>query len=216
MSANPDWVLCFRRGVAALTLVFSLTALLAGCGGLQLKPPPMAVYDLGLGPGPQAGLAFEPVSIEIRTPPWLDTSMMQYRLQWSAPERRRSYAESRWVAQPADMLGLALGRGLKSGATVALCRLQIELDEFIHVFDTPERSRVEVVVRAALVPPRTEAPIAAREFRVVRSASGDDAVGGVMAYRQAADELIRALADWMSALDPASGAGLNTESRCGG
>ncbi|AVR88869.1 ABC-type transport auxiliary lipoprotein family protein [Thauera aromatica] len=202
-------------GLRGIVAALGIAAALAGCSGLNLKPPPMAFYDLGL--GAPAGLAprFAPLRVEVAAPPWLASSALQYRLQWDDPLRRRSYTESRWVAQPADMLALALERALKPDGSGNRCRLRIEVDEFVQVFDGIERSRVEVVLRAGLVPPRSDEALAQREFRADVPAPSADAVGGVAAFRAAADRLAGELAGWIATLHRA-GPPLDAGMRCRG
>ncbi len=200
-----------RGGLVALCAAGAL----AGCGSFQLQPKPMAFFDLGLGEARPLPAALAPAQIEVVTPPWLGVSAMQYRLAWNEPARRRAFAESRWVAQPADMLGLALNRSLRPQAGGNRCRLRVEVDEFIQVFDSAERSRVDVVVRAGLLPPRSDAALARREFRIGEVAPRADAAGGVEAYRGAVQQLAGELAKWMIELDREAGGSLNTGGRCG-
>lgn len=198
-----------------IVIGLGVAAALAGCSGLNLKPPPMAFYDLGLGAPAGLDPRLAPLRIEVAAPPWLASSALQYRLQWDDPLRRRSYAESRWVAQPSDMLALALERALKPGGSGNRCRLQIEVDEFVQVFDSAERSRVEVVLRAGLVPPRSDEALAQSEFRAAVPAPSGDAVGGVGAFRTAADRLAGELAGWIATLHRA-GSPVDADARCRG
>lgn len=201
--------------LATLVIAF-IGSLAAACGGLQLQPKPMAFYDLGIGARSSLPPALAPAQIEIATPPWLEASAMQYRLAWDDPLRRRAYAESRWVSPPPAMLGLALNRALRSEGAGGRCRLRVELDEFIQDFASPDESRVEIVLRAGLLPPRSDKAIAGCEFRAVEAARTANAAGGVEAYRRASARLAGELADWIGALDREPGGGLNATGRCGG
>lgn len=199
-------------------LLLPLALGLAGCTALGTAPKPMAVYDLGvIEPAPSANApAPAPAQIALRAPSWLDTSAMQYRLAWDQPLRRRAFADNRWAAPPAEMLARALERSLRHpGAARSTCRLAVELDEFVQVFDSVERSRVELVVRASWQPPRGEAALARTELRVVRDAASADPEGGVSAYRAASEALAAELGAWLKTLDHDGGQGLNTGARCG-
>ena len=206
----------FRRTVAAALLTLAL----AGCGGLQLQPRQQAVYDLGLGersmPIPALAAELAPAQIVFVTPPWLDSGAMQYRLAWNDPARRRAFAESRWVSAPASMLGLVLDRALRPDAASGRCRLRVDLDEFVQVFSTAERSEIRIVLRAGLLPPRSDTALASREFSVVEPAPSADASGGAQAFRVGAQRLGAELSDWISKLDREPGGGLNAQGRCGG
>ncbi len=207
-SRRPGRARSILAGVAA-------AALLCGCGAIQIQPKPVAAYDLGLAERQVLAAELAPAQIEVLTPPWLTANAMQYRLAWDQPERRRAFAESRWVALPADLLGLALDRALLTGGGSGRCRLHIELDEFVQVFDSVERSAVEIVVRAGLLAPRSDSAFARREFHVKEPAPSADALGGVSAYRVAVDRLAGELAGWIVALDRMPGQGLNEQGRCG-
>lgn len=202
----------FRSSLPAA--LFALV--LAGCGGLQFQPRQMAVYDLGLGERSTLAPALAPAQIVFVTPPWLESSAMQYRLAWSDPARRRAFAESRWVSGPASMLGLVLDRTLRPDAASGRCRLRVELDEFVQLFSTAERSEIRIVLRAGLLPPRSDLALATREFGVVEPAPSADASGGAQAFRVGAQRLGAELSDWISTLDRELGGGLNAQGRCGG
>lgn len=200
--------------IATWALV-SVAVLSSGCGTIGTPPGPVAFYDLGLIESAALPAAAVPAQIEVVAPSWIDVAQMQYRLQWDQPQRRRAYSDSRWVAQPAEMLGQALQRGLR-GADEARskCRLRVELDEFVQNFQSVGASTVDVVVRASLLAPRG-VPAAHREFRVTRRAPTADAEGGVSAYRVAVGQLAGELGGWLAELDPEVRQGLNTGGRCG-
>ncbi len=208
---NPVPYRRLQHAGVALCLVLALGA----CSGLALRPAPMAVYDLGITSGQSLPPELAPAQLILSTAPWLSPTAMQYRLSWLDPDRRRTYAESRWVSAPADMLGLALDRGLMVGAGGQPCRLRVELDEFVQVFDSSTQSHVEVIVRVALLPARSQLPVARAEFRIEEAAPSADAAGGVSAHRSAAGRLVHEISTWLVALDRASTPGLNTAGRCG-
>ena len=211
---KPPSCLLYRS--ARRSLPMTLAALvLVGCGGLQIQPPPMAAYDLGLGERSTLAPALAPAQIVVVTPPWLASSAMHYRLAWSDPARRRAFAESRWVSEPAAMLGLVLDRALRPEAASGRCRLRIELDEFVQVFGAADRSEIQIVLRAGLLPPRSDLALATRECRVVEPAPSADASGGAQAFRAGAQGLGAALSGWISELDRELGGGLNANGRCG-
>ncbi len=204
---------CPKLRSACAALCVALT--LGGCGTLNLRSPPMALYDLGVTSAQPLPLELAPVQVSVFAPPWLSAGAMQYRLAWHDPDRRRAYAESRWVSSPTEMLSLALDRGLSAGSGGLHCRLRVELDEFIQVFDSSAQSHVELIARVALLPPRSEAPIARTEFRITEAAPSADAVGGVSAHRAGTGRLVHEISAWLSALDRASAPRLNSRGRCG-
>lgn len=204
-----------RQLRGALPAVLSAT-LLAGCTALQLQPKPMSFYDLGLGGEPTLAASIAPAAVDVAAPPWLSTSLMQYRLGWTDPSRRRAYTQARWSAPPAEMLHVLLERGLNAGAGGTHCRMRIELYEFQQFFESASTSTVEIVLRAGLSRPRVDHPFAVREFRARQVTTTADAAGGVAAYRLAAEQLASEIGAWVTALDREPGEGLNMATRCSG
>jgi cholesterol transport system auxiliary component len=140
---------------------------------------------------------------------------MQYRITYRQPEQREAFLESRWAAQPAELLTLALDRALIGDVvSSSACRLQVDLDEFVQVFDAPTSSRSRVAVRAELLAARSDAPLARRIFMIEHPAETLDAEGGVMAHRAGVHRLSTEMADWLRGLDQIEGQGLNSNGRC--
>ena len=76
--------------------------LLAGCGVGSKSTSNVAYFDLGaVQPAPNNRIVASLRSIDVFAVSWLDSSAMQYRLLYTANQRRQNYAESRWVAPPA-------------------------------------------------------------------------------------------------------------------
>lgn len=188
---------------------------LGGCAGLQ--SPPLALYDLGLLEPVAVPATLAPARLEVLAPSWLSGSAMQYRLAWKQPERRRSFVESRWAAPPADMLSQSLTRALRPAhgeVAASRCRLKVELDEFVQVFETAQDSHVELVARARLLPSRGELPLVERDFSRRDVADTPDAEGGVRAARNAVRGMAAELAEWLVELDRSGMRGLNNGGRC--
>lgn len=168
--------------------------LLAGCVG-NVRQTESARFDLGT-----AALVWRPAevalgSVEVTAPSWLAGTALQYRLLYADPLRRQAYNESRWAAPPAELIERALNR--QPGAATG-CRLRLELDELVQVFDAPAASRVLLEARAALATPRGDAVLARQAFAVARPASGADARGGVEAAAAAVQELAAGLGAWLA------------------
>ena len=143
----------------------------------------------------------------MRTPPWFESTGVDYRLAYDDPFKRHEYTASRWSANPGVLLAQRLRQQLgladaASGAAV-VCRLRIELQEFSQIFDSPLRSRGVIQAHAMLVDAGRRR-IADRQFAVERAALTPDARGGVGALVEAGDELGQQLATWLHDLDGAS------------
>ena len=181
-----------------------IAALLAGCTGLPKVAPAYAVHDFG-GPDPVAarspGVPLR--GLEVVAAPWLASTAIQYRLAYAQPTRRQAYVASRWAAQPAQLVELALKRAVRTGGeagTSGACRLRVELDEFAQVFDEAAASRGVVEARAFLLAPRSDQIVASRGFSLARPAPSADALGGVAALRGGVRQMGVELSDWLEAL----------------
>ncbi len=198
---------------ALLTLLVSL--LLTACIGGANAPSKVAHYDLGaIQPAPNNRIVASLRSIDVFPVAWIDTPAMQYRLVYAANQRRQNYAESRWVAPPAELLGHALKKRMLSGEAAGACRLRVDLDEFIQVFDSPKTSRSLIEVQVQLLAPSGGDLLARRSFSLSRAATSADAGGGVAALAAAIEALSNELHDWLGGLDRPATAGSNIAQRC--
>ena len=210
---RPSRFLMASAGMLAVVL-------LAACTGLPKVAPTYAVHDFG-GPDPVAAhsLGFPLRNIEVVAAPWLASTAMQYRLAYAQATRRQGYVESRWAAQPAQLVELALKRAIRTGeaGVAGACRLRVELDEFVQVFDRETASRGVVEVRAVLLAPRTDQIVASRSFSLAQPAPSADALGGVSALRGGVQGLGSEIFGWLDALDQEGSArsGGSLRSRCG-
>lgn len=191
-----------------------LVILLAGCTLTPKAPAPASVYDLGPVPVTAPESARFPSAIiritDISAPVWLDTEAIHYRLAYYDPARIYTYANSRWVAPPAKLLTEYLGQyfadhhvspppdNSKHNHTPANHLLQIDLDEFMQVFDTQNSSRVVIRLRAFLYAPGMRQPAAQRSFAIAQPAQTADAAGAVAAFVLASDNLRNELVQWLS------------------
>ena len=171
--------------------------LLGACAG---GPPPqanLAYYDFS---GEPASLSAPLRSLDVSSSSWLASNAMYYRLAYADGNRREHFAESRWTAQPAELLSVRLERNLVSaGSGVApgtlLCRLRIELDDLVQVFDKPGSSRLVLDARATLY--GTQQSVLARRSLSLSQAAGADARSGVAASGALVDALSRELQGWV-------------------
>jgi cholesterol transport system auxiliary component len=190
-----------RRRLALAATV----AALAACAANPGAPP--AEYDFGIGGATleePPRLRREITVAEATAPAWLDSSVIVYRLAYRDAAQPRAYVESRWVAPPAALFTAQLRQRLvattRSGVLVpgdgvrTTATLRVELQEFSQVFDSPERSRAVVRVRAVLV--SGGQLVAQTSFSVDRPAPSPDAAGGARALALAADAAIDRLIGW--------------------
>lgn len=168
--------------------------LLMACAGGPPAQKNLAYYDFS---GEPTSLPAPLRSMDITASSWLASNAMYYRLAYADGNRREHYAESRWTAQPAELLGVRLERNLMG--TVAtpggfLCRLRLELDDLTQVFDQPGRSRLLLEARATLY--GTQQSVLARRSLSLSQPAGADARSGVAASGAMVDALSRELQTW--------------------
>ena len=189
-------------------------ALLAGCAlPLPDKPERPEPYDLGPALAPAAGAAPRGPALAIdrvESSAAIDGTNMIYRLVYQgAGQQPRPYAQARWTMSPPQLLTQRLREAfaatrpvVEAGGGLAPLELRTELDEFAQIFDSPGSSHAVVQLRATVVAPgaRAQRLLGQRTFRVIRPAPTPDAPGGVAALREASDEAVRQLVEWVEAL----------------
>jgi len=201
-----------------MRMMRTFPAVLAGIGVLLLASCASApddssrLYDLGALPAhaaPPAGLPPLPaISVaEAKTPAWLDSQRMFYRLDYADGRQPRSYANSLWTMSPGQLFVQRLASRLaQEGGVVApasagalnLPTLYLETDDFSQIFDGPSHSYGLVEIRASLFDGRV---LRAQKTFVQRvPAATPDARGGAAALAQASDAAIDGIATWLANL----------------
>jgi cholesterol transport system auxiliary component len=186
------------RGRSAVLLALGVV-MVAACGGTPRRV--VATYDFGDIAAP-VPLAVSVGRVEVVAPSWLETPGMQYRLE-QEPARRQIFADSRWAATPAELLGAALRRQWVNGSAAA-CRVTLELDELVQRFDAAGESRLSLMARVRLYAARGDAVLGRQAFQIEQPA-GRDAKSGVAAAQRAQRQLAEAVAAWSRELRVSSG-----------
>lgn len=192
---------------------------LAGCAG-QHRPARPNVYDFGPGrvsaPSVKAEDVLPPLVIAaIEAHPSLDTPAILYRLGYADDQQLKAYALARWSMAPSQLLRQRLrerlgerralfnmGEGGAPGVATPLI-LRIQLEEFSHLFETPEQSSGLLRLRATVVTRTTltgEKLVAQRNVLVRRPAPSPDASGGVRALTAATDAAVQEIDQWLQQL----------------
>lgn len=190
-------------------------ACLSGCA-LPLPDKPQRPQPYDLGPPPAAASASAPASASalamdgVQAAAALDGTAIIYRLLYSEDGMQpRPYAHARWSMSPPQLLTQRLREALAAtrpvvepGAGLAPLELRAELDEFAHVFTSPDASegviRLRVTVFATAA--KGQRLLSQRSFAVRKPASTHDAPGGVAALRAAADDAVAQVVQWLSTL----------------
>ncbi len=81
------------RNLRCACVALCLALILGACSGMDLRPAPMALYDLGVTPSQSLPTELAPAQVRLSAAPWWWATAMHYRLSWLNPSRRRAYAE---------------------------------------------------------------------------------------------------------------------------
>jgi len=189
-------------------LAILVTPLLVACGGGSGLKAEVAYFDLGsivAGNSPATPRAPHTLvlrGVDVVAPSWLATSAMQYRLAYTGGARRQSYGESRWVAPPAELLENILRRRTETDASASIsgCRLRVDLDEFIQVFDAPNQSRSLIEARLSLLGARGDSSLGRRVLSLSKAAQSPDALGGVAAFATLSSDAASEISVWLAQL----------------
>lgn len=193
-------------------------ALLSACS-LPQQPVRPAVFDFGPGPLEQAASApgkQQPALVldVIESQPALDNPAVQYRLAYADAQQLRPYALARWSMPPAQLLRQRLrqhfgqqrallnpGESVE-GAIAHPLHLQIELEEFSQLFESPQKSSGLLRLRATLTQAGAKGGkwLAQRSLVLQRDAPSADAAGGVHALAAASDAAALELEQWLQSL----------------
>ena len=178
-----------------------LSLALAGCltTGKRGNEALPAIYDLGVMPAKNGLVNPSTVTaVEVRAPLWLDTMGIDYRLLYNEPARLREYSLARWAGPPSQLIQQRLVQQLdmhSAGQASARCLLRVELSEFAHWFDSPERSRGVLRAKVLLLD-KARVMLAEREISIDKSAASPDSRGGVSALLATVEQLSSDLLIW--------------------
>ena len=185
-------------------LVLAGVLVLGGCAIGRPTAPPPATYDFGPLPTPLGGADRSNLGLEVRMPAWVDSTGIAYRLAYSDGGRRYEYGLSRLSAPPAQLLALnwrqQLGLSRGGEGSDRRCRLRVEVDEFIQVFDTPQTSRGLLQGRMTLVG-KQGTVLGVQPLQQIRPAPAPDARGGTVALTEAASAAGQAMAAWLHSME---------------
>lgn len=191
------------RFLAAL----AAAALVAGCASSEKQSD--ALFDLG--PSlPRAGLRGDAplpalVVSDATGSPALESEKMYYRLDYADPLQARAYANSRWNANPLELVTQRLkSRLAQTGAKVLGSNdaatgapiLRVQVDEFVHAFSSASQSQGIVVVRASLL--NGHALVDQKTFSRSTPAPSADASGGARALAASVDAVAGDIAAWLA------------------
>jgi len=174
----------------------AIAALVSGC--LGIARPGAAPGEFDFGPLPRMeGQQRNGVRVRVAAPSWLSTTAMHYRQLHVDPAQRRQYADSQWVAPPAELLSLHLEHRLASVAASLRCELVVDLIELEQVFERAESSQLRLAVRVTLSQSGGDKSALRTEADFLEEARPADVRGGVAAAGRAVERLGGRLEEWL-------------------
>ena len=191
-----------------LAAVLALT--LSACA--SQKGQPTTQFDFGpavpTAQAPAQGALGSVVVTDVTGSSALDSERMFYRLSYADPLQARTYANSRWTANPLQLLTQRFKTRLaQSGARVlsetdaatGIPLLRIDVDEFIHDFGGVSQSTGVVAVRASVFQGHTL--VDQKSFRQTVAAPSADAAGGAHALAASTDAVAADIVAWLGTLN---------------
>jgi cholesterol transport system auxiliary component len=137
----------------------------------------------------------------------LDNERMFYRLSYADALQARSYASSRWTANPLQMMTQRLKtRIAQAGAKVlsetdasnGIPILRIDVDEFVHNFSGVAQSEGQVALRASVF--QGHVLVDQHSFARTTAAGSADAAGGARALAASTDAIAADIVAWLGTL----------------
>jgi cholesterol transport system auxiliary component len=189
--------------IAALTAAL-LAACAGGKGGQQNTlfdfGSPIAANQAADPPAPLAAL----VVTDVTGPAALDSERIYYRLGYADDLQARTYANSRWSANPLQMVTQRFKtRIAQSGVKVLSVTdaangvpiLRVEVDDFVHAFASASQSNGQLLLRASLF--QGHDLVDQKTFSRVTPASSQDAAGGARALAASTDAVAADIVAWL-------------------
>ncbi|WP_141837021.1 ABC-type transport auxiliary lipoprotein family protein [Herbaspirillum sp. SJZ107] len=193
--------------LAACALAFVLS--LSGCA--SNKGQPTTQFDFGPAtPNTQTAQSTlgALVVTDVTGSSALDSERMFYRLSYADALQARTYANSRWTANPLQMMtqrlktrmGQAGAKVLsESDASLGVPILRVDVDDFVHDFSSATQSQGVVAVRASLFQGHTL--VDQKSFIRTTPATTLDAAGGARALAASTDAIAADITGWLGTLN---------------
>jgi cholesterol transport system auxiliary component len=166
-------------------------------------------FDFGPLGAPTAPVAQAPLSaivvMDATGSPTFENERMVYRLNYNDPLQARTYANSRWSANPLLLVTQRIKSRLAQAGVKVLSAtdsatdvpsLRIEIDDFSHAFSSTTASEGQVVLRASLFD--GHALSGQKTFMRATPAPSADAAGGARALAGSTDAVAADIIAWLA------------------
>lgn len=198
------------RILGAATLAMTLA--LAGCASSSKSKANNDQFDFGPLGAPVAQMPQAPIAavvvMDVTGSPAFENERMLYRLNYADPLQARTYANSRWSANPLILVTQRIKARLAQAGVKVLSAtdtmnnvpiLRIELDDFTHAFASTAQSEGQVVLRASVF--RGHTLLDQKTISRASPAPSADAAGGVRALAASTDAAAADIAAWLAGID---------------
>jgi len=187
-----------------------LAMFVAGCASSGTKKDGNTQFDFGpLGAPTAAAAQAAPLAavivMDATGSPTFENERMVYRLNYNDPLQARTYANSRWSANPLLLVTQRLKSrlaqaGIKvlsaTDASANIPELRIEIDDFSHAFASATDSVGAVTLRASLF--KSHALLDQKTFARATPAPSADAAGGARALTGSTDAVAADIIAWLA------------------
>jgi cholesterol transport system auxiliary component len=196
-----------------IPLIAALAAvLLAGCAGGK-GGQSNTLFDFGspLVRNQPADPSAQPATLvvtDVTGPAALDTDRMYYRLNYADDLQAHTYANSRWSANPLQMVTQRFKTRIAQSGTKVLSVtdaangvpvLRVEVDDFVHAFASASQSEGQLMLRASLFQGHTL--VDQKSFSHAAAASSQDAAGGARALAASTDAVAADILAWLRTIN---------------
>jgi cholesterol transport system auxiliary component len=197
-----------HRLLGAAVLALLLSGTVSGCASNKTVGV-NTQFDFGPLSPPAAPVAQAPlpaiVVMDATGSPTFENERMVYRLNYNDPLQARTYANSRWSANPLLLVtqrvksrlaqaGIKVLSATDSATDVPVLRL--EVDEFSHAFASTTASEGRLMLRASLF--NGHALLDQRTFTRATPAPSADAAGGAGALTASTDATAADIIAWLA------------------
>jgi len=198
------------KSLPSLACAAAIALLLSACA--SNKAPPATQFDFGpavataqAAPSSTLGAV---VITDVTGSSALDNERMFYRLSYADALQARTYANSRWTANPLQMMtqrlktriGQAGAKVLsETDASLGIPLLRVDVDDFMHDFSGVSQSQGVVAVRASVF--RGHTLVDQKTFTRATPAATPDAAGGARALAASTDAIAADITGWLGTLN---------------
>jgi cholesterol transport system auxiliary component len=197
-----------HRHLGAAVLALLLSATVSGCASNKTAGV-NTQFDFGPLGAPSAPAAQAPlpaiVVMDATGSPTFENERMVYRLNYNDPLQARTYANSRWSANPLLLVTQRIKSRLAQASIKVLSAtdsatdvpvLRLEVDEFSHAFASTTASEGRLVLRASLFD--GHALLDQKTFMRATPALTSDAAGGAGALTASTDAAAADIIAWLA------------------